>query len=72
MKTIHVSVNIDHLLRMDDAKLMETIVSFDPMTVDQVRSYLQELKGDGYEVVPPCDHHDDRGHCLGHDKDGGE
>ena len=25
------------------------------------------LKAKGYEVLPPCKHHDARGHCKGHE-----
>ncbi|MGC8384966.1 hypothetical protein ACP3P8_23025 [Pseudomonas aeruginosa] len=24
------------------------------------------LASQGFELVPPCDHHDERGYCLGH------
>jgi hypothetical protein len=27
---------------------------------------LAEAKDKGFDVLPPCDDHDDRGHCKGH------
>lgn len=33
---------------------------------EEVLEMARELKAKGFEVVPVCDHHDERGHCLGH------
>lgn len=35
-------------------------------TVAEFRAACQEARAQGYEVLPPCDHVDERGFCKGH------
>ncbi|MFP2768085.1 hypothetical protein [Oceanisphaera sp. KMM 10153] len=36
------------------------------MTGEEVLQMGRDLKAKGFEVVPVCDHHDEKGDCLGH------
>lgn len=37
-----------------------------PLTGEEVLTIAHDLASKGFEVIPPCDHHDAKGHCLGH------
>ena len=36
-------------------------------TEQEVFEALQDAKAKGYDVLPPCDNIDEKGHCKGHD-----
>lgn len=37
-----------------------------PLSDQELRKLLKEKKAEGYEVLPMCDNHDERGYCQGH------
>lgn len=39
------------------------------LTGEEVLKMAIDLKARGFEVIPVCDHHDEKGHCLGHPAD---
>lgn len=38
------------------------------MESHEIKAHALILKAKGFEVMPGCNHHDSRGHCLGHEK----
>lgn len=69
-KLIHVSVDIDYLLGHTDAKLDRWLVGKCPDEFVTWRRYLYWLKSQGFENVPTCDDHDEKGRCRGHETEG--
>lgn len=41
-----------------------------PLTGEEVLTIAHDLANKGFEVIPPCDNHDAKGHCLGHPTEG--
>lgn len=39
------------------------------LTGEELLEMAIDLKARGFEVIPVCDHHDERGRCLGHPAD---
>lgn len=39
-----------------------------PLTYGEHFAEVERCKKLGYEVIPTCNHHDKKGHCLGHTK----
>lgn len=35
----------------------------------EAKTHAAIMKAKGFKVLPPCDHHDAEGYCLGHEKD---
>ena len=70
--TRHITMSIDNgiLSRTRTPKRLDGIFrnsdTGKDMTGKELIQYARELKAKGYEVIPVCDRHDDRGHCLGH------
>lgn len=38
-------------------------------TLKEVQKAVEDARSKGYEVLPPCDNVDERGHCKGHDSE---
>lgn len=41
-----------------------------PLTGEEVLTIAHDLASKGFDVIPPCDHHDAKGRCLGHQTEG--
>jgi hypothetical protein len=66
-KQIHVTMDIDGGLRLPDSLLDGALIeNGHPLSATEARRRLRELRDQGFEVIPVCDHHDSRGYCLGH------
>ena len=39
-----------------------------PATYAELREAIKEAKAKGYDVIPPCNNVDERGHCKGHEE----
>lgn len=69
-KTFHVGVAVRYLLLMDDAELSRMLVNSETgrnIPAPEARELLKEMRAKGVTVVPPCDHTDATGRCLGHE-----
>lgn len=69
-QTIHTALAVD-VDRFDDAYLEAHVIPVithegKPVTVGQLRVLCFDYRNRGYECFPPCDHTDEKGHCLGH------
>lgn len=65
----HLSISIDGVLAMTDEALENRYyVKEDgtPATPAETRATAQYYKVKGFEAIPTCDHHDEKGYCLGH------
>lgn len=63
-----VSVDVD---RFPDKKLDGMLRDRNtrmPLSPAQVRFLCYEFRHKGYEVIPTCDNHDERGYCKGHEE----
>jgi hypothetical protein len=66
-KLIHVTMDIDGGLRLPDSLLDGALIENGrPLSAAEARRRLRELRDQGFEFIPVCDHHDEFGHCLGH------
>ncbi len=67
----HLTVNILDALRLPDFELCELFKAGDgkSMWSSDIRRNMTQLRQNGFDVVPACDHHDKKGRCLGHNKD---
>jgi hypothetical protein len=66
-KSMHVSFDIGYLERLSDAKLDGVLTrNGKPLSANAIRALLIGWRELGFEIVPLCDHHDERGYCLGH------
>jgi hypothetical protein len=69
VKTKHLSISIDGVLAMTDEEVEQSYYARDDgtyVTPQEARETAQYYKSKGFEVIPPCDHHDEKGYCLGH------
>jgi hypothetical protein len=71
-KRVHMSLAVDvdrfpdkHLREHYDGILLREDGSRVPWT--ELRALCAEYRASGFEAFPPCDHVDERGHCLGHE-----
>lgn len=70
-KTFHVGMAISYLIgharrpRRLDGIFVERATGR-PLPGEEVVKMAHHLSCQGFELVPPCDHHDERGYCLGH------
>ncbi|HGM6086755.1 TPA: hypothetical protein ACKPZF_000684 [Pseudomonas aeruginosa] len=70
-KTFHVGMAISYLIgharrpRRLDGIFVERATGR-PLPGEEVVKMAHHLASLGFELVPPCDHHDERGYCLGH------
>jgi hypothetical protein len=71
-RTIHIAVSVDIDRHSDSYLRKEWLDTFraavGARTVRDIRQHCQLARMRGLEVFPPCDHVDERGHCLGHPK----
>lgn len=73
--TRHVTMSIDGgiLPRRNTPRALDGIfnntATGQPLTGEELLALADELKAEGYEVIPVCDHHDEKGNCLGHPVD---
>ena len=67
----HMTADIEGAMKNDNMTLVSMFKTVDGrlMMACDIRQYLQELLNKGYEVVPPCDNHDERGYCKGHEEE---
>lgn len=67
MKT-HSSISLRNGLQLSDRELTGLIINDDGkvLTPDECRDLFIAKIREGYDVLPVCDHHDERGYCKGH------
>lgn len=73
--TRHITMSIDGGIlsrrrrpRQLDGIFQDTETGRD-LTGEELLAMASDLKSKGFEVIPVCDHHDEKGHCLGHPVD---
>lgn len=74
-KGTHVCISLDAVKRAlatGKWRDMHLMVGDRPATEDEIAHDVVEAIDKGYEVLPPCDHVDEKGRCKGHDKEDGE
>lgn len=73
-KSFHMTVSLVGGLQLPDRELRGMLVSQGrELTPDEARQVMIDALRKGYDVLPMCDHHDEKGHCLGHDEpEGGD
>lgn len=68
-REVHIAISVD-IDRFSDEQLRDFLGHFvragKAQTLEQVRALCAEAREQGYEVFPPCDHTDAKGHCTGH------
>lgn len=66
----HCAFDLDYILHRCGARSMAGNVRLpgasDLATEAEVLTHATLLKARGFEVMPTCDQHDERGYCLGH------
>jgi hypothetical protein len=67
-KSYHMTIDLRGGLRLKDKQLRGVIVDDDGrrLSPDEARDVFVEYLRKGFDVLPVCDHHDDKGKCLGH------
>ncbi|HFT8665967.1 TPA: hypothetical protein ACGSTW_000729 [Pseudomonas aeruginosa] len=76
-KTFHVGMAISYLIgharqpRRLDGIFVERGTRR-PLLGEEVVEMAHHLASQGFELVLPCDHHDSRGYCLGHEEEAGQ
>ncbi|HHN0514954.1 TPA: hypothetical protein ACRNDL_001252 [Pseudomonas aeruginosa] len=76
-KTFHVGMAISYLIgharqpRRLDGIFVERGTRR-PLLGEEVVEMAHHLASQGFELVSPCDHHDSRGYCLGHEEEAGQ
>jgi hypothetical protein len=65
----HVTVNLEWILRQPDCKITGMLrdESGHVLTPNECRNLAIQKLREGFDVLPICDNHDQRGYCLGHD-----
>ena len=38
-----------------------------PATLKEIKAAIEDARGKGYSVLPPCDNVGETGHCIGHE-----
>ncbi len=72
-KSIHMVVDIRSILQKPDRELEGMLIDGDrELTGSEVREHAIKCLREGYDVIPSCDHHNKRGHCLGHETNDSE
>lgn len=67
-ESYHITHSIEYLLQLPDDELAGLIHKGGAaLSAPSAREELRDLQARGFEVVPACEHYDDRGHCQGHD-----
>jgi len=74
VRTFHMTVDIRGGLKLPNRILAGMLVRDDGtrLTAEEAREELLQAFRKGYDVLPTCDNHDEKGHCLGHDKEESE
>ncbi|HAR06754.1 MAG TPA: hypothetical protein DCR72_14480 [Pseudomonas sp.] len=73
-KTFHCCMAIDYLIskarrpRQLDGIFVERETKR-PLPGEEVVEMAIDFASRGYEVIPSCDHHDERGFCRGHEQE---
>jgi hypothetical protein len=70
-KRVHVvvSVDIDRFSDRDlEKKWLPTFAQLGAMNAADIRRICREARAGGLEAFPSCDHHDEKGYCLGHEE----
>jgi hypothetical protein len=68
-KRIHITMDIEGGLRLPDSQLDGALIEHGRhLSAAEARCRLRELRDQGFQVIPTCDHHDEFGHCLGHEE----
>lgn len=69
-KHFHVCMDLQALKKAVVEEKWESLylmVDDRPATEQEIIDDIIEAMGKGYEVLPPCDNVDSKGHCLGHE-----
>lgn len=67
--TYHITLDLRWVLRAKDREIRNMLVDAQTgrtLTPEECRDLAIERLREGFEVLPRCDHHDAKGHCLGH------
>lgn len=67
----HGTFDLDYILKMTPemaGSMLKDRETGRTLRSEEVKTHAAILKAKGFEVLPCCDHHDDRGNCLGHDE----
>ena len=69
MRNTHIVMSIDGALKLSDEMLDGAIIDDNgkSLSASEARKVLNDYKAKGFKVMPACDHHDERGYCLGHE-----
>lgn len=67
-KRFHMTVDLVGGLQLPDSQLGEMLVTDDGrrLSAHEARTLFVQKLREGYDVLPTCDNHDEKGHCLGH------
>lgn len=71
-RTFHVTMSIAAIIkharapRRLDGMFIDRVTG-NPLPGEELLRQTHALAEKGFEVIPPCDHHDAKGNCLGHD-----
>ncbi len=64
----HMTVSLRGGLRLSDRELRGMLKQGDRhLTPDECRELFIKKLREGFDVLPMCDNHDERGHCKGHE-----
>lgn len=70
MTTFHVTFTLDSLIHRGEAAKIAGYVRLpgetDWATEAEIIAHATILKAQGFDVLPPCNNHDAKGNCLGH------
>lgn len=64
----HITIDLVGGLRLPDHELNGFIIDDDGrrLTAAEARKLFVAKLREGFDVLPMCEHHDSKGHCLGH------
>lgn len=65
----HGTFDLDYILNVDAGiagSMLKERKTGRTLRSEEVKAHAAILKAQGFDVLPPCDHHDERGNCLGH------
>lgn len=70
MKRFHFVQDLIAAMKASDEEKVSMFINKDGTrpTVEQVHIAIANAYAHGYDVVPSCENHDDKGYCLGHEE----
>lgn len=66
----HITIDLVGGLRLSRHELKHCLLRDDGTnyTPDECVEIFKDHLRKGFDVLPACDHHDEKGHCLGHEQ----